>query len=53
VFPAVDLVDDKLTAAGEVQRVAACGEVEEYFFAIATEKQVLHPLVQRLLPAPR
>ena len=53
VFPAVELVDDKLTAAGEVQRVAACGAVEEFFFAIATEKRVLHPLVQRLLPAPR
>jgi LysR family transcriptional activator of nhaA len=53
VFPAAELIDDKLRAAGEVQRVAACGAVEEHFFAIATEKRVLHPLVQRLLPAPR
>lgn len=53
VFPAAELIDDKLTVAGEAQRVAACGGVEELFFAIATEKRVLHPLVQRLLPAPR
>jgi LysR family transcriptional activator of nhaA len=53
VFPAAELIDDKLTDAGEAQRVAACGGVEELFFAIATEKRVLHPLVQRLLPAPR
>ena len=53
VFPAAELIDDKRVAAGEVQRVAACGAVEEFFFAIATEKRVLHPLVQRLLPAPR
>ncbi len=53
VFPAAELIDDKLTVSGEAQRVAACGGVEELFFAIATEKRVLHPLVQRLLPAPR
>jgi len=53
VFPAAELIDDKLTDAGKAQRVAACGGVEELFFAIATEKRVLHPLVQRLLPAPR
>ena len=27
-----------------------CDGVEEHFFAIGTEKKVLHPLVQRLLP---
>ena len=50
VFPAPELLDDKLGSRYGVQRVAACDGVEEQFFAIATEKRVLHPLVQRLLP---
>jgi LysR family transcriptional activator of nhaA len=52
VFPMAELIDEQLAVRHEVQRVAACGGVEEFFFAIATEKRVLHPLVQRLLPAP-
>lgn len=51
LFAAPALVHDKLVARYEVQRVADGGGVEEQFFAIATEKKVLHPLVQRLLPA--
>jgi LysR family transcriptional activator of nhaA len=53
VFPAVDLVHDDLVQRYDVKRVGACEGVEEHFFAIGTEKKVLHPLVQRLLPAPR
>ena len=53
VFPAPELLDDKLSSRYDVVRVAACDGVEEQFFAIATEKKVLHPLVQRLLPASR
>ena len=53
VFPAPELLDDKLQSRYEVQRVAACDGVDEHFFAIAAEKKVLHPLVQRLLPAAR
>jgi LysR family transcriptional activator of nhaA len=53
VFPAPELLDDKLQSRYEVQRIAACDGVEEQFFAIAAEKKVLHPLVQRLLPAAR
>lgn len=34
-----------------VKRVGPCDGVEQPFFAIGTEKKVLHPLVQRLLPA--
>ncbi len=52
LFPAAELIDDKLSARFELQRLAPCGAVEEHFFAIATEKKVLHPLVQRLLPTP-
>ena len=52
VFPAAELLDDKLAQRYGLQRVAACDGVDELFFAIATEKKVLHPLVARLLPAP-
>ena len=52
LFPAAELIDDTLSARYELQRLAACAAVEEHFFAIATEKKILHPLVQRLLPAP-
>ncbi|MBL8351182.1 MAG: LysR family transcriptional regulator [Burkholderiaceae bacterium] len=51
VFPAPMLLDDKLQSRYEVRRLAACEGVDEQFFAIATEKKVQHPLVQRLLPA--
>lgn len=51
VFPAAELVHDKLTARYALQRVGPCDGVEEQFFAIATEKKVAHPLVKRLLPA--
>lgn len=50
VFPAAELVHDKLTARYALQRVGTCDGVEEQFFAIATEKKVAHPLVKRLLP---
>ncbi len=52
VFPAPLLAHDKLVARYDVQRVADGDGLEEQFYAIATEKKVLHPLVQRLLPAP-
>ncbi|MFM2067713.1 MAG: hypothetical protein RLZZ584_2622 [Pseudomonadota bacterium] len=53
VFPAAALVDDKLAARYEVQHVGDCGGVAEEFYAIATEKKLVHPLLQRLLPPPR
>jgi LysR family transcriptional activator of nhaA len=49
VFPAAELIHDKLTSRYDVERVGACDGVEEGFYAIGTEKKVLHPLVQRLL----
>lgn len=51
VFPMASLVHDDLTALHGVKRVGACEGVEEHFFAIGAHKKVLHPLVQRLLPA--
>ena len=53
IFPAVDWVHDDLLAHFGVQRIGPCEGVTEHFFAIGTEKKVLHPLVQRLLqPVP-
>jgi LysR family transcriptional activator of nhaA len=50
VFPAAELVHDELTTRYSVKRVGRCEGVEEVFFAIGTEKKVLHPVVLRLLP---
>jgi len=52
VFPAADLVQDKLAQRYQLTRVGSCDGVEERFWAIDTEKQVRHRLVQRLLPRP-
>lgn len=51
VFPAAQWVDSKLSRRYEVQCIAPCEGVEEHFYAIGTEKRVMHPLVQRLLPS--
>ncbi len=50
VFPAAELVHENLTSRYDVKRLGPCEGVEEHFFAIGTDKKVLHPLVQRLLP---
>jgi LysR family transcriptional activator of nhaA len=49
VFPAAEWVHDDLLAHYAVQRIGPCEGVMEYFFAMAAEKKVSHPLVQRLL----
>ncbi|WP_341905866.1 LysR family transcriptional regulator [Polaromonas sp. YR568] len=49
LFPAAEWVHDDLLAHYAVQRLGSCPGVTEFFFAIGTEKKVLHPLVQRLL----
>ena len=51
MFPAASGLDDKLVSRYGLAQVALCDGLDEQFFAIATEKRVLHPLVQRLLPA--
>ena len=53
VFPAAELVHDELTSRYGVERVGICDGVVEQFFAIAAQKKVLHPLVQKLLLGPR
>jgi len=52
IFPAAEWVHEDLLAHYAVQRLGPCDGVTEHFFAIGTEKKVLHPLVQRLLRAP-
>lgn len=51
VFPAPQWIHDKLISRYELKQVGPCEDVQEHFFAIGTEKKVMHPLVQRLLPA--
>jgi len=53
VFPMAELVHDDLVARYGVKRIGVSEGVEENFFAIGAHKKVLHPLVQRLLPAQR
>ncbi len=52
VFPAPAVAHDKLVSRYDLQRFADGDGLEEQFYAIATEKKVLHPLVQRLLLRP-
>jgi len=49
VFPAVEWVHEDLFTHDGVRKLGPCDDVEENFFAIGTERKVLHPLVQRLL----
>ena len=49
IFPAAEWVHEDLLAHYAVLRLGPCDGVTEHFFAIGTEKKVLHPLVQRLL----
>jgi LysR family transcriptional activator of nhaA len=53
VFPIAEMVGSMVKAAYNVKCVGHCEGVEEHFFAIGTEKKVLHPLVRRLLRASR
>ncbi|RQO61897.1 LysR family transcriptional regulator [Paucibacter sp. KBW04] len=50
VFPAAELMHEKLTARYELRKVGVCEGVEEHYFAIGTNKKISHPLVRRLLP---
>lgn len=51
VFPVAEWVQAELLDHYDVQRIGPCDGVVEHFFAIGTEKKVLHPLVQRLIQA--
>jgi LysR family transcriptional regulator, transcriptional activator of nhaA len=49
VFPAAQWVHDELIARYSVQGLGPCDGVNEHYFAIGTDKKVLHPLVQQLI----
>ncbi|MBT9490963.1 MAG: LysR family transcriptional regulator [Paucibacter sp.] len=51
VFPATELVQDKLISRYDLRRVGDCEGVQENFFAIGADKKVAHPLIRRLLEA--
>ncbi|MEJ6006279.1 LysR family transcriptional regulator [Paucibacter sp. AS339] len=51
VFPATELVEDKLLSRYDLTRVGDCEGVQENFFAIGADKKVAHPLIRRLLLA--
>ncbi len=50
VFPAAQVVHEELVARYGVKLIGVCEGVQEHFYAIGTQKKILHPLVQRLLP---
>lgn len=50
VFPAAELMHEKLTQRYDVIRVGSCEGVQEDFYAVGTDKKVAHPLVRQLLP---
>ena len=52
VFPASELMRDKLSQGYGMQWLAPCEGVQEHFYAIGTARKVQHPLVQRLLTQP-
>ena len=52
VFPAALWVGEQLSLRYGVQLIGPCHGVEDPFYAVGTEKKVMHPLVQRLLPRP-
>ncbi len=53
VFPATTMIHDELTKTYQVRRIGECTGVEEYFYAINTERRAQHPLVQKLLSVHR
>ena len=49
IFPAAEWIHSDLLSHYATKRLGLCEGVAEHFFAIGTEKKVLHPLVHRLL----
>jgi LysR family transcriptional activator of nhaA len=49
VFPAAELAPDDMAQRYRVRRVGNCEGVDEHFFAVVTQRKIMHPLVKRLL----
>ena len=52
VFPAVLAAQDDLLKRSQVRLIGACDGVQEHYYAVSTERKVMHPLVQQLLKRP-
>lgn len=52
LLPAPALLGDQLASRYDLQPVGPCAGVAEAFYAIAADRKVTHPLVQRLLAGP-
>lgn len=50
VFPSAAMVEQDLSTDYRVYRIGDCDGVEDHYYAIGTERRIMHPLVQRLLP---
>ena len=49
VFPAALTAEDQLLKRSQVRLIGACEGVQEHYYAISTERKVMHPLVQQML----
>ena len=49
IFPAAITAQKDLLQRSQVQLIGACEGVQEHYYAISTERKVMHPLVQQIL----
>lgn len=49
VFPAALAAEAELFKRSQVKLIGACEGVQEHYYAISTERKVMHPLVQQML----
>ena len=49
IFPAALTAQDELLKRSQVRLIGACEGVQEHYYAISTERKVMHPLVQQIL----
>lgn len=49
IFPAVLAAQEALSQRSQVRLIGACEGVQEHYYAISTERKVMHPLVQQML----
>ena len=52
VFPAALAAQEVLLQRSQVRLIGACEGVQEHYYAISTERKVMHPLVQQMLKRP-
>ena len=53
IFPAAITAQQDLLQRSQVQLIGACEGVQEHYYAISTERKVMHPLVQQILKPAR